>query len=238
VVLVFTALIMLSVFHDAIVDGLKPFTDWMQAHNFAGAMIIIGAMIIVSFPPLLGHEILVVLCGVTFSFGEACIAVGTVLGEVANYFVFKYACSARGRKLEETNIEYGAMAHVVRQGGFWIVLVMRYSAIPSHLATPIFATVGVPFGVFLAAAILSVPKSFVPVYVGWTAKPENEGNTTAKIVSKVVLGVAIIITLSTLWWVNRKMKQAKEDYIYARRKARQGKPKGPVYISAPSNVTV
>jgi hypothetical protein len=34
------------------------------------------------------------------------------------------------------------------------------------------------------------------------------------------------------------MKQAKEDYIYARRKARQGKPKGPVYISAPSNVTV
>jgi formate hydrogenlyase subunit 3/multisubunit Na+/H+ antiporter MnhD subunit len=80
---------MLSVFHDAIVDGLKPFTDWMQAHNFAGAMIIIGAMIIVSFPPvsvfiscsyhqrhllqLLGHEILVVLCGVTFSFGEACI---------------------------------------------------------------------------------------------------------------------------------------------------------------------
>jgi hypothetical protein len=43
------------------------------------------------------------------------------------------------------------------------------------VATPIFATVGVPFGVFLAAAILSVPKSFVPVYVGWTAKPENEG---------------------------------------------------------------
>ncbi|KAJ7902816.1 hypothetical protein B0H14DRAFT_3851743 [Mycena olivaceomarginata] len=52
VVLVLTALIMLSVFHDAIVTGLKPITDWMQAHNFAGAMIIIGAMIIVSFPPV------------------------------------------------------------------------------------------------------------------------------------------------------------------------------------------
>jgi hypothetical protein len=27
----------------------------------------------------------------------------------------------------------------------------------------------------LAAAVLSVPKAFVPVYVGWAAKPENEG---------------------------------------------------------------
>jgi hypothetical protein len=46
------------------------------------------------------------------------------------------------------------------------------------VATPIFSTVGVPFGIFLAAAILSVPKTFVPVYVGWTAKPENDGTDT------------------------------------------------------------
>jgi hypothetical protein len=48
----------------------------------------------------------------------------------------------------------------------------------SPVATPIFSTVGVPFGMFLAAAILSVPKTFVPVYVGWTAKPENDGTDT------------------------------------------------------------
>ncbi|KAJ7902813.1 hypothetical protein B0H14DRAFT_3851740 [Mycena olivaceomarginata] len=259
VVLVFTALLMISIFHDPIVDALKPFTDWMQRHNLAGAAIIVGAMIIVSFPPLIGHEILAVLCGVTFSFWEGCLvdALGTVLGEVANYFVFKYACSARGRKMEENNIEYGAMAHVVRQGGFWIVLIMRYSAIPAHrpfilcleldrrlnqlynaVSTPIFATVGVPFGIFLAAAVLSVPKAIVPVYVGWTAKDENDGNTTAKIVSKVVLGVAVIITIITMWWINRKMKQSKEDYIYARRKTRQAKTKGgEIYVSIPLNET-
>ncbi|KAF7328917.1 hypothetical protein MVEN_02521500 [Mycena venus] len=238
VVLVFTAFILISVFHDQIVDVLKPFTDWMQQHNLYGSLVIIGAMIIVSFPPLIGHEILAVLCGVSFEFGDACIvdALGTILGEVANYFVFKYACSARGRKLEEQNIEYGAMAHVVREGGFWIVLIMRYSAIPAHLATPIFSTVGVPFGVFLAAAILSVPKTFVPVYVGWAAKPENSGNKIAQIVSKVVLGVAVLITIGAMWWINRKMKQSKEDYIYSRRKTRQAKGKGPAYISVPLGV--
>ncbi|KAF7336233.1 hypothetical protein MVEN_02171200 [Mycena venus] len=221
--------------------GLKPFTDWLHDETWLGPFVIIAAMIIVSFPPLLGHEILAVLCGVAFQFATGCLvdALGTVLGEVANYFVFKYACSARGRKLEEKNIEYGALAHVVRQGGFWIVLVMRYSAIPAHLATPIFSTVGVPFPVFLVAAILSVPKSFVPVYVGWAAKPENDGNTTAKIVSKVVLGVALCITIGALWWVNRKMKQAKEEFIYSRRKARQAKTKGPqAYINVPLNVAV
>ncbi|KAF7354302.1 hypothetical protein MVEN_01118500 [Mycena venus] len=194
-------------------------------------------MIILSFPPY----ILSVLCGVAFQFATGCFvdALGTILGEVANYFVFKYACGARGRKLEENNIEYGALAHVVRQGGFWIVLIMRYSAIPGHLLTPIFSTVGVPFLVFLGAAILSVPKSFVSVYVGWAAKPENDANTTAEIVSKVVLGVKLCITIGALWWINRRVKQAKEEYIYSRRKARQAKAKGlQAHINLPLNVPV
>ncbi|KAK7028301.1 hypothetical protein R3P38DRAFT_3314789 [Favolaschia claudopus] len=232
--LIFTALILISVFKDQIVDGLSPLTDWMQAHNLAGAGIIIGAMIIVSFPPLIGHEILVILCGVSYQIGEALLVdtLGTLAGEIASYCVFKYACSARGQKLEENNIEYGAIAHIVRERGFWIVLVMRYSAIPAHLSTPMFATVGVPPLVFLLAAILSVPKSFVAVYVGWSARPENDNSELAKIMSKVVLGISLCITLATLYWLYRKMEAAKEAYIYSRRKARQAREaKGPVTIA-------
>ncbi|KAK7000553.1 hypothetical protein R3P38DRAFT_2561262 [Favolaschia claudopus] len=237
--LVFTVLILISVFKDQIVDGLKPFTDWMQQHNIAGAAIIIAAMVIVSFPPLLGHEILTVLCGVTYNIGEALLVdtLGTLGGEVACFFAFKYACTSRGKKLEANNIEYGALAHVVRQGGLLIVLVMRYSAIPGHLSTPMFSTVGVPSHIFLAAAVLSVPKSFVPVYVGWSARPENDNSQTAKILSKVVLATSLCITLATLYWIYRKMEQAKEAYIYSRRKARQAKAaKGPVTVALNESV--
>ncbi|KAK7051778.1 hypothetical protein R3P38DRAFT_3305817 [Favolaschia claudopus] len=138
-------------------------------------------MVLVSFPPLLGHEILTVLqCGVT-----------TLAGEIACFFAFKYACTFRGKTFETNlNIEYGALAHVVRQGGLLIVLVMRYSVSPrTVLSTAMFSTVGVSPHIFLAAAFLSVPKSFVPV----------------------------------LYWIYRKMEQAKEAYIYSRRNATQAK---------------
>lgn len=45
---------------------------------------------------------------------------------------FKYCCRSRGEKLERTNITYGCLARVVRDGGFTIALIARLSAIPGH----------------------------------------------------------------------------------------------------------
>lgn len=54
---------------------------------------------------------------------------------------------------------------------------------------------------------------------------------------KIFPGLLIRLCLS-MWWINRKMKQSKEDYIYARRKTRQAKTKGgEVYVSIPLNET-
>ena len=48
---------------------------------------------------------------------------------------FKYCCRSRGEKLERTNIAYGCLAKVVRDGGFTIALIARLSAIPGHCAS-------------------------------------------------------------------------------------------------------
>ncbi|KAJ7207954.1 hypothetical protein GGX14DRAFT_634574 [Mycena pura] len=186
-------------------------------------LIPIALLITLSFPPLFGHELVAMLAGVTWDFPVACVivAVGTLLGEIANYFTFKHACSARGAKMEAKDISYGLLGHVVREGGFLIVLVVRYSAIPPHFATAVFSTVGVSFAVFAAAAALSLPKQFVPVYVGYALKPENAGNTTSEKIEKIVLAASIAVTIAAYIWINRKMKAARPDYIYSRRKARQ-----------------
>ena len=47
---------------------------------------------------------------------------------------FRYCCAARGEKLEKTKIQYGCLAKVVRDGGFKIALIARFSAIPGHCA--------------------------------------------------------------------------------------------------------
>ena len=48
---------------------------------------------------------------------------------------FKYCCRSRGEKLERTNITYGCLAKVVRDGGFIVALIARLSAIPGHCAS-------------------------------------------------------------------------------------------------------
>ncbi|KAF8147749.1 hypothetical protein K438DRAFT_458162 [Mycena galopus ATCC 62051] len=232
------AVILFSVFHTQIINGLKPFTDWLHDTKL-GPLVPIALLFIMSFPPLFGQEIIGMLAGVAWDFPEACIivAIGTLLGETANYFVFKYACSVRGGKMEAKSLSYGILAHIVRNGGFLIVLVVRYSAIPPHFATVVFSTVGISYWIFLAAAVLSLPKSFVPVYVGYALKPENAGNTTAERIEKIVLVVTILITIAAYTWIKRQMEAAKGDFIYLRRKVRQaqaGSSNGPHFIGMPS----
>ncbi|KAM5544056.1 hypothetical protein V8D89_002242 [Ganoderma adspersum] len=45
---------------------------------------------------------------------------------------FRYMCRARATKMEETKLKYALLVEVVRQGGWKIPIVMRFSAIPGH----------------------------------------------------------------------------------------------------------
>ncbi|KAJ7513223.1 hypothetical protein B0H11DRAFT_1949085 [Mycena galericulata] len=214
--------IVLSVKEKDIVHDLQPASRWMTSHPVA-FLIPIAILVILTFPPLMGQEIVVMFIGATYSLPVACAiaAAGTLLGECANFFTFKYACRARGEKIEKTNLQFGLMAYVVRKGGFLIVLMIRYSAIPSHYATSVFATIGMSFWIFFAAAVLSLPNSLVPVFVGYVMQPSVQNNGTAKVVDNVVVVLGIIITIAAYIWVQRQLKAATPDFIYARRKARQ-----------------
>lgn len=63
-----------------------------------------------------------VLCGVVWGLwvGFAIVAAGTFLGEVGNFYAFKYICTARGKKLEKDSLTYACLAHIVREGGFLV----------------------------------------------------------------------------------------------------------------------
>ena len=46
--------------------------------------------------------------------------------------LFKHFCTTRSRKFEEKELTYAIYAEVVREGGFLVPIVMRFSAIPGH----------------------------------------------------------------------------------------------------------
>jgi hypothetical protein len=96
--------------------------------------------------------------------------------------------------MEKTNISYACLAKVVRDGGFKIALVARLSAIPGHcesrsvvspwrcdfngrvtVTTAVFSTCGMNVFVFSIAAILSLPKQFITVYLGVILEQSDTG---------------------------------------------------------------
>jgi len=78
---------------------------------------------------------------------------------------------------------------------------------------------------FSIAAILSMPKQLITVYLGVILEQSDNGirNTKSRIISDVLLAVTFLVTILAMWYIFRKMGQAKPAVIYERRKARQAK---------------
>ncbi|KAF2713436.1 hypothetical protein K504DRAFT_530420 [Pleomassaria siparia CBS 279.74] len=221
-ILVFIATIFLTLKHDQVVDVLRPWSEKVRDLP-AGWLIPIAILIIISFPPLFGHEIVALLCGVVYGlwFGFAIVAIGTFIGEVGTWFAFKYALRRKAVKLERTNLNYGALARLTRDGGFWIVLVIRLSAIPAHFSTAVFSTCDVNFFYFVIATILSLPKQIFLVYLGVLLVQESTDN----MIKNAMFGGVFIVTIVMAGWIWYKMKAIKKVLLEEQNQRRAAREK-------------
>jgi uncharacterized membrane protein YdjX (TVP38/TMEM64 family) len=205
----------------------------------AGFLVPVAILIAISFPPLFGHELIALLCGVVYGLwiGFAIVAAGTFLGEgelagpqrfgwqltieVGTWFAFKYAFRKKAIKLERTNLNYGALARVTRDGGFLVlvdkllhgntpnssqvVLIIRFSIIPSHFSTAVFSTCNVKFWYFAIATFLTLPKQIILVYIGVLFVQQSKDNT----VNGIVLGITFLTTVFAGAYIYTKMRKTK-----------------------------
>ncbi|EKM57848.1 uncharacterized protein PHACADRAFT_89628 [Phanerochaete carnosa HHB-10118-sp] len=218
--------ILFTVYHEQIVNWLQPAANWMK-NLPAGWLIPIAIFFVISFPPLFGHEILAILCGVVWGLwpGFAITAAGTFVGEIGNFYAFRYCCSARGKKYEQTQISYACLARIVRDGGFKIAVIARFSAIPGHFTTAVFSSCGMSIWTFMLAAFLTLPKQFITVYLGVALEDSEDGQSSTKdnIIKYVVIAFTTIVTFVAMWYIYKLMAKVKPEVIYERRKARQAK---------------
>lgn len=222
VVVLIVIAILLSVFHQDIIDALAPASEWVR--NAPGGFLIpIAILIILSIPPLFGAEIVHILCGMIYGagIGFLIVCVGTVLGEALTFYMFRYCLRSRAEKLEQGKggFQWAALARVIRQGGFWVALVIRFTAIPTHIGTALFAVCGMNFFTFLTTLVLSLPRQFAGVYIGELAAESAEGQTskTDKTITTVVIVVTIVITIIAMKWIDRRMRPAALEIIRERR---------------------
>ncbi|KAF2127547.1 hypothetical protein P153DRAFT_368163 [Dothidotthia symphoricarpi CBS 119687] len=208
----------LTLHHDEVVKKLRPFSEDVRDLP-AGFLIPIFILIIISFPPLFGHEIIAFLCGIVYGLwvGFAIVAAGTFIGEIGTWFAFKHLFRNKAAKLERTNLNYGAMARMTRDGGFFIVVIIRLSAAPAHFSTAVFSTCDVKFWHFAIATLLSMPKQIFLVYLGvLMVEKEGEDDNT----QTIIFGIIFLITVALGVWIFMKMKKIKVVLLEEQEKRR------------------
>ncbi|KAL8280864.1 hypothetical protein RQP46_006868 [Phenoliferia psychrophenolica] len=149
-----------------------------------------------------GHEVVLLIVGLIWGLwiGFAIAAAGTFFGEMACYYTFKYLLTAKAQKIEHESVMYACLARLMREGGIWIVTLVRFSILPGHIVTAIQSTVGMRTWVYGLAIILSMPKQIVVVYLGvmfGTTKDTASADQIAK-ERRVSLSVFFGTTFATI----------------------------------------
>ena len=95
---------------------------------------------------------------------------------------------------------------MTRDGGFFIVLVIRLSAIPAHFSTAVFSTCDVKFWYFVVATLFSLPKQIFLVYLGVLLVQENNED----VIKMVMFGAVFVVTVAMGIWIWVKMAKIKK----------------------------
>ncbi|WWC58467.1 uncharacterized protein I303_101009 [Kwoniella dejecticola CBS 10117] len=202
IAIVLTALITSK--HETIVEFCEPVTrtirDWP-----GGWLIPLAILIVVSFPPLVGHEIIGILCGLVYGLwvGFAILAAGTFLGEIATWIAFKWCCQGRAAKFEKKNKLYASLTQLIREKSFMFTLVLRFSAVPGHIVTAVSASAGANFWMYLAAAFLTLPKQFTIVYLGKAFGTQSRKNTIISIITTVLTLIGTVVAAVYIYYQMR-----------------------------------
>ncbi|WAR59650.1 hypothetical protein PtB15_11B290 [Puccinia triticina] len=154
-------------FHTKVALGLKPYQAQIKRASWSWIIPTV-LLIIVSFPPLFGHELIILVAGMIWGLwvGFAIACAGTFLGEILTYHAFKHLISGRSARAEAGSVTYASLAKLMREGGLGMVILVRASAMPGHVCTAMQATIGIGLWVFTVACIVTLPKQFALVYVG------------------------------------------------------------------------
>jgi len=202
--------VLMAYWHDPIVEAFEPHRQAIV--DYPGSWAVpIAVLVILSIPPMLGHELVMILCGVIWSLGIGfgIAAAGTILGDSLCFLIFRFKRFKRyGEKMEHKNVQYECLATLMRRRGIGIICCVRLSAIPSHLVTAIQSTIGINFWIYELAIFASLPKQLILVFLGalfyetgtgpkGQERKLNKGN----LISFIVLLVTLLITFGMVYFI-------------------------------------
>jgi len=214
------------------------------SHMKYGWLIILGFMILISFPPMTGHTTTVTLCGFAYGMKGFYLGLaGSILGAAVVFVVLRLLLAKRLRKWSATNDKWTALETVVKSKGLPLVILIRLSPMPPWAyANALFASIHtVALWQFIIATFFLSPKLLLTAFIGSRLAPLSDGkqrqgmDTQTKIINGCLVGGGIILATVAAAivyrLVQRQLLQLKgvslsteEDIIEALEEADEGAP--------------
>ncbi|KAG2157652.1 Golgi apparatus membrane protein TVP38 [Suillus bovinus] len=162
-----------------------------------GYMLLIVAMIVASFPPFIGHSMLLHLFGFTYGLrGVIYAAIGTLAGSVIVFVTLRMMFTRRLRWWAPTNEKWQALEAVIRSKGMPLIILVRMSSLVSwSWSNSLFASISsVSFTQFFIATLFVFPKVTINVAIGSRLARFSDMKQRTRMYARVmVLNVIIIV---------------------------------------------
>ncbi|KAK1832982.1 hypothetical protein QBC39DRAFT_370466 [Podospora conica] len=208
---------------ESIVMSLAPAAEAAQQLQ-ASALVPIALLIAFSVFPLCGHMLVAMLTGYVCRkdtdelFGAyAFIMVGTALGEITTYILFRLLLKDRVRRLAKTSLSVAALVEMTRPDHRFVLLsVIPYALVPSSVCTAVFAACGMPALNLLPAMILHVPVNAYGVLHGSRMRSSDGGVAIEddKVMAVLFLGFPLGVgALATLLMAYREFRRIRVNRL-------------------------
>ncbi|GAA5897928.1 VTT domain-containing protein [Sporobolomyces salmoneus] len=201
---------LIAYYRDTIVEKFEPHKD--DIINFPVSYIYPTLiLIILSFPPLGGHEIVLLVVGLIWGLwiGFAIACVGTFVGEMLCFFVFKYLLTKKAQEVEQKSIFYACLARLQREGGIFIISLVRFSIIPGHVVTALQSCSGMSWWKYSIAVIISLPKQLAVVWLGelFGETGNGEAQKQSRAISLTVFFVTALMSILALYSIYMRARR-------------------------------
>lgn len=206
----FFLIVLLSIiFHERIINWAKPLAE-RYTQRPGGFLVPSFLLILVSIPPLFGHELISFLTGFVYgNIGFLIVVISTTLGESLLFLSFRHLFTSRVSRFRDKYKDYDIFVRVIEEGGYYMIFAIRCSAIPSHFSTPLFASIeAIEYRTWLICCLASSFSLYPPVYLGWLLKRGESSSATPWL-----LAIGLLVTVGVGGWIYVRYRRHKADHL-------------------------
>jgi len=167
-------------------------------------------MVLVSFPPLVGHTTLATLCGFAYGMkGLFISATASIVGSAAAFVTLRYFFSERIRQWSAHNKKWQALQSVVKAKGLPLIVLIRVSPLPPWVySNSLFASIEVvSLWQFVFGTLFIIPKLTLHAFVGSRMAALSDGDqrgrmdTHTKVLNGIFVGGGLLIAIFASWLI-------------------------------------